>query len=403
MKLFAEAWQIKSGGSLTGADAQAALLKAMERGEVRSADILPLVGKLMKTAASGGIDAARTSSIAEQARAQNAQGQLLATFSQEGGEAGFANFWRTVAKALKDIQPLVVGLAGTFERLTTVLQAPVRLFGLLGNATQYLATTFGTAEKNIVTIAGLGALLATKWGRVATIFTAIAVVLEDIAFGVAGRDSYTKDFMTWVEQLTGLEYDTQSGILGWSTALAVSLYGVYKAMSLLKNLYDVLPDGLKPSGSSKLPDSTGKGGAQRPTSGGGRFGKFIDSAKNSFRAGGAAGALGFIAATTGGIKELPEGVTAIRVPDFVSPSRMNTLEEFGNGIYSTSPEELTARMISQAVNSPQMSSGSQIIIQSGAIQMDISGGDPQQIGLEVERRLQSIFQDAMLSNALDGG
>src|SRR5690606_1264907 len=106
MKIFAEAWQIKSGGTLTGADAQTALLKAMERGNVKSADILPLVGKLMKEAASGGIDAARTSSIAEQGRAQNATGRLLETFSKSGGESGFANFWREWAKALQALDPL---------------------------------------------------------------------------------------------------------------------------------------------------------------------------------------------------------------------------------------------------------------------------------------------------------
>src|SRR5690554_924699 len=175
------------------------MYKAMERGEVSSDKILPIVGKLMKASAASGIDAARTSSIAEQARAENAQTALLDAFSKNGGEEGFARFWKTIAWAMKELEPLVKGMAGLFERLSVIMQAPVRLFGMLGTAVGYLNQQFGWSEKNIATFAALGTLMMSKWGRVAMMFTGILLVLEDIAFGVMGKDSLTKHFMKWIE------------------------------------------------------------------------------------------------------------------------------------------------------------------------------------------------------------
>src|SRR5690606_35780525 len=154
--IFAEAWQILNGGDLKGSAAIDAMYKAMERGEVSSDKILPIVGKLMKASAAGGIDAARTSSIAEQARAENAQTALLDTFSKSGGEEGFARFWRTIAWAMKELEPLVKGMAGLFERLAVVLQAPVRLLGSMGSVVSYLSRETGLAEKNITTFIALG-------------------------------------------------------------------------------------------------------------------------------------------------------------------------------------------------------------------------------------------------------
>jgi hypothetical protein len=234
--LFAEAWQVFSGGDLKGSDATAALFKAMEKGNVLSEDILPIVGQLMKARASTGIDAARTSSIAEQARAENAQTALLGTFSQNGGEAGFARFWQTIAWAMKELDPLVKGMAGLFERLSVIMQAPVRLFGMLGSAVGYLNQQFGWSEKNIVTFAALGTLMMSKWGRVAMMFTGLLIVLEDIAFGVMGKDSLTKRFMEWIEGITGFDVDKQKGIF----ALVGAFTALLAAMKALQPFKDIL-------------------------------------------------------------------------------------------------------------------------------------------------------------------
>lgn len=266
--IFAEAWQILNGGDLKGSAATDALLTAMERGQVYSDKILPVVGKLMKASAASGIDAARTSSIAEQARAENAQTASLDTFSKNGGEAGFARFWQTIAWAMKELEPLVKGMAGTFERLAVVLQAPVRLLGSMGSVVSYLSRETGLAEKNITTFIALGGLMATKWGRATAQFTALLLVLEDIAFGVMGKDSLTKDAMEWIQKVMGFEVDKTKGIF----ALAGAFLALNKAMKMLhsyKDLANILGGGNDSKG--------GKGGMGKAAAGGAVAGGLLSS------------------------------------------------------------------------------------------------------------------------------
>lgn len=228
----------------------------MEKGDVYSDKLLPIVGQLMKARASTGIDAARTSSIAEQARAENAQTALLGTFSKNGGEAGFARFWQTITWAMKELDPLVKGMAGLFERLSVVLQAPVRLIGMLGTAVGYLNQQFGWSEKNIATFAALGTLMMSKWGRVAMMFTGLLIVLEDIAFGVMGKDSLTKRFMEWIEGITGFDVDKQKGIFALAGALMTAAVAM-KAIGSLKGVTDILSTGKTAPG---VPGGPQKGG-----------------------------------------------------------------------------------------------------------------------------------------------
>ena len=116
-QLFAEAYQIKTGGSLKGADARAALMKAMEDGLVKS-DILPLVGRLMNELSKGGIEKARTSSIAEQERSKSMQTRMLESFSKAGGETGFARLWRTATDAMREMDRVMPNIGQIFDKGT---------------------------------------------------------------------------------------------------------------------------------------------------------------------------------------------------------------------------------------------------------------------------------------------
>lgn len=116
--VFAEANQMRKGGTKTGAEAAKELLDDMGRGEVLAADILPLVAKLYKELAKGGIEEARKSSIAEQLRFQNERTRGLRIFSESGGEEGFARLFKSLAVAMKEALPTVKGLAGAFNTLS---------------------------------------------------------------------------------------------------------------------------------------------------------------------------------------------------------------------------------------------------------------------------------------------
>lgn len=117
-QLFAEAYQMQTGGSLTGAEARAALMDAMQKGQVKSASILPLVSQLMNQLSAGGIEAARKSSTAEQARLSNTMTKLLETFSKSGGEEAFSRIFRTMSEALRESEGIVVRMTSGFNSLT---------------------------------------------------------------------------------------------------------------------------------------------------------------------------------------------------------------------------------------------------------------------------------------------
>lgn len=259
-QLFAEAYQIKSGGALKGADARAALMKAMEQGQVKSADVLPIVSQLMNELSKGGIEQARNSSVAQQMRAENAlmgRGSLLQTFSEQGGEKGFANFWKEMTTLFKGAAPLVKALAGTFEDLTKTLQAPVYLFGELNKTLSAVSQMTGIAEKNFTNLALVGGLMMTKWGRVGIMFSTMLIVLEDIAMGVSGDgDSFTGRFIKWMEESGVVMGPFEKGLFGVSAgmlAIAAALKAISAATSLpgIPDLFDPTKDKNGKTGGSK--------------------------------------------------------------------------------------------------------------------------------------------------------
>lgn len=185
---------------------------------------------------------------------------LLKAFSQNGGDSGFARIFKEIAESFKKLEPLTKSLGKAFDELSVALQAPIRLFGDLGPLVTDISNLFGTSETNVIKFAAAGALLATKWGRVGAIFSAVALVLEDISFGVQGKDSYTKDFFEWIEKFTPIE----KKLMGVSAAL-LAIAAAMKAISVsskLPGLDSVLGGG----GSS---DNGGKGKKNA-----GRFGLF---------------------------------------------------------------------------------------------------------------------------------
>mgnify|MGYP005814184469 CR=1 FL=1 len=380
---------------MKGSDATSALFKAMEKGDVYSDKLLPIVGQLMKARASTGIDAARTSSIAEQARAENAQTALLNTFSKNGGEEGFARFWQTITWAMKELDPLVKGMAGLFDRLSVVMQAPVRLFGMLGSTVGYLNQQFGWSEKNIVTFAALGTLLMSKWGRVATVFTGLLIVLEDIAFGIMGKDSLTKRFMEWVEMMTGFDVDKQKGIFALAGALMTAAVAM-KAIGSLKKATDILSTG-------KIP-STVPGGGQK----GGVKSSFLSSGKKA----------GLLAAGAALFMDQQDvySLTGVGLnPALFQPVNSLSLNSFQEGrdfkyagpkavSYSDvmaginentvpSPQDILGKMISGATSSKNVTVQNEFVI---------NASDPQGVWQEIEGKIEysvnKMLNDAYLES-----
>lgn len=393
--VFAEANQIRKGGNKTGAEAASELLTDMAAGNVKSADILPIVAKLFKELAKGGIEAARTSSIAQQARFQNEQTRGLRVFSENGGEQGFARMWGTLAEAMKSAQPLIKALAGTFEDLTRVLQAPVYLFGRLTDLLSTLSETTGIAEKNFTNLALVGGLMATKWGRVGLIFTSMLVVLEDIAMGVSGEgDSLTGRFLEWLEKSGIVMGPLEKGLFGVSAALlaiATALKAV-DAASSLGGVKDILGGG------------SGKGGKAT----GGLLRRLAPYAAAAGVAGGVVGATAY------GVDYLMEDATrarnqvAERWNDPLSPYYNNPNKQLEaqsqlrdkNGLYYNDPAGLEQFYKDKAMAEMEdkMSSGNGFL--PGISKMDIkadiqvTAGTADEAATVFESKLQDIFREA---------
>lgn len=154
--VFAEANQMRKGGSLTGAAAAAELMKDMERGEVMAADILPIVAKLLKEMAKGGIEEARKSSTAEQARFQNSITRSAQNASDNGLETGFARLFRTMTTALDEGQSAVESMARAFDKVSQyvsfIMLIPQSFKRAFEGRDSYMADILG--EENIKIVKG---------------------------------------------------------------------------------------------------------------------------------------------------------------------------------------------------------------------------------------------------------
>lgn len=275
MSIFAEALARQTGSGLTGQAALAALYEAVPTGKVKAADILPIVSQIMSERAAPKIGALRNTSMAQQARMGNAFQDWVNVFSKNGGEEGFARFFRTVTAAVEKLTPVVEGLAKAFNWFSKELETPLLVVGNLGNQFTMLSKTFESVKASMdslhpsaMTLVGVGALLLTKWGRLGLVFKGMFLILEDIAVAMRGGKSVTGGFFDFLEKF--VEFD--KGIMG----MAMSFLTVAAAIKLASKvlgaslLYDFLKkqSGFPGDIPTGTPDKSipGKG---KPTSPGG--------------------------------------------------------------------------------------------------------------------------------------
>lgn len=115
--IFAQAWQQKTGGNLTGSKAIIALEAAMKKGQVRG-DILNYAADIASQKAQPGLAKASQASQAEQARYQNSVSDMAIVASDAGVEEGFARIFRTLNAGLSESGGLVKALAEGFNEAT---------------------------------------------------------------------------------------------------------------------------------------------------------------------------------------------------------------------------------------------------------------------------------------------
>lgn len=212
VSLFSEAYAELMGTGETGLEAQSRFYKDIATGTIKSADILPIFARLASERAAPKIGIMKKTSIAEQGRFSNAWADLLKIGSDEGIEHGFRNFFKSMTMGLEAVSPLVKGFAGSFEDFTKLLRPVVGIVDMLTTSFTAFSDVTGIAEKNLINFAILGGLMTKRWGRVGLIFTGVAMVIEDIVYGLSGKDSYTKDLFDWVDN-AGVKLETFTKVL----------------------------------------------------------------------------------------------------------------------------------------------------------------------------------------------
>lgn len=93
--IFAEAWaRINGKNPADVKEPVKELLDAMQKGNVITAKILPMVEEIARERAKTGIEAARETSGAERSRFLNQITNFWSNFAAGGGESGLAKFWK---------------------------------------------------------------------------------------------------------------------------------------------------------------------------------------------------------------------------------------------------------------------------------------------------------------------
>lgn len=127
IEIFAKAFAQQKNSGLTGQEAVKALYDAMGKGQVKSAEIMPIVSQIMSQRAQPKLGILRQTSIAEQGRMGNAMDDLVDSFSKAGGESGFARFFRTMTTAFKESDRSVKSMARGFDEISKVVEVALLL------------------------------------------------------------------------------------------------------------------------------------------------------------------------------------------------------------------------------------------------------------------------------------
>ena len=216
----------EAAGFGTDPDAVAKLFEAMERGEVKSRDVMErFSGILLERAKQGGaLEKAMQAVAAQQARFTNAWHDSVRVFGLGGFENQLGEFFGHGADEMGRATPLVKALGGAFEYLMRPVNAVVISIGKFGEQLPKIAQWAGVSEKALLGFMGLFALNLTPIGRVVTLLGGMALAIEDVIKAVEGKDSYTK---RWFDSLSP---ENRATLLETKTALddmATALAGLF--------------------------------------------------------------------------------------------------------------------------------------------------------------------------------
>jgi len=224
----------EAAGFGTGDDAAAKLFKAMEAGTVRSADVLEEFARILEERANAGgaLEKAQKTTAAEQQRFNNSVSIMVEQMSAAGSDSGFAKMFLSMSKFLKDNTKLINALGVTINKLGDLMtETGIHLTNLIDGFDR-LGDSLGIGGTNLGLFAAGALVLATHFGRIAAALGLFLLVLEDIAVGLKGGDSYTKDFLDFINDNAWAEIGVKSAVFAAGLGLiAVNLMRIAKGIA----------------------------------------------------------------------------------------------------------------------------------------------------------------------------
>jgi tape measure domain-containing protein len=247
MDVFAQAYAEMTGSGLKGQEALTSLYEAIPTGKVKSAEILPIVQRILRERAAHKLDVAMKTSQAEQGRFQNAFADQAIKASQAGIEEGFSRIFRTLTRGLEESTWLTRTLANAFNEVTKPL-SEILLFP------QSFIRALDGRDSLVADWLGLEAIqqLREDWSQLKVIFDQIAGMqtpewmptLKATTKEIAAMVNAIAEFSIWrqrmsdaAEQVISDEYYAGGG--SWQAQLK----GVIKANWLImKSVFGMSSD-----------------------------------------------------------------------------------------------------------------------------------------------------------------
>lgn len=286
---FATAWQDFTGGKLTGQKAEAALLKAMEKGLVKSADILPLVIEKMGIKAAGGIEAYKKTTTYAHGRFDTGFKESIELFGKGGFDEGMRNFFLTLAKHMEDNQEGITKLGKAFKYGMQILLSFIET----GISFIRMLNDFSSSMTGVLIIMAPLMRIFGKWGMV---LTGIMLAVEDIKVYIEGGNSAIGALLGYLEALVGFNLDPLAlafaglgiAILAAFAPVTAFILGLaaiveaYKAMQAEKAAADPLKEGYNSNTlyTSKQVKDLALAQSEREAKNSGRIGRAVIGASN---------------------------------------------------------------------------------------------------------------------------
>lgn len=194
----------EAAGFGTDDDSVSKLFAAMEKGEVKSNKVLEEFAKILAERArvGGALEKAQKSTAAQQARFNNSVTRMIETLSAAGMDEGFGRIFQSMSKFLDENEKGIAALGQAFNKFSFFVEDTLEAVTNLGKGFDMLSDKLGITDSTMAILSATSLILMTRFGRMAAAAYAVFLILEDISVGMRGGDSYTKDFLEFLDENT---------------------------------------------------------------------------------------------------------------------------------------------------------------------------------------------------------